>query len=108
MKFGHKQPKSVVNHMDTEKNVLDVHVFVCTNEREKPKTGCADLGAFDLVHALKKEMKNRKLDKKIRINKSGCLDQCERGPVIVIYPKAKWFFNVSEKDIPKIIEEIEE
>lgn len=92
--------------METEKNVFDVHVFVCTNQREKPKTGCQDLNSMDLVDRLKEEIKSRGLKKQIRINKAGCMDQCSKGPVIVIYPKAKWFYYVKPKDIPQILDEI--
>ena len=92
--------------MEIDNNVLDLHLFVCVNQRELPKTGCGDIGSGDLHTMLKKEIKARNLDKKIRINKSGCLDQCERGPVMVLYPENKWFFHVTVEDLPKIIDDI--
>jgi (2Fe-2S) ferredoxin len=42
---------------------------------------------------------------KIRINQSGCLDRCERGPVIVVYPEAVWYTYVDRDDIDEIIHE---
>ena len=41
---------------------------------------------------------------KVRINKAGCLDRCEEGPVIVVYPEAVWYTYVDRADIDEIIE----
>jgi (2Fe-2S) ferredoxin len=92
--------------MEAGKKVYDLHLFVCTNAREKPKTGCADFGSIELQAALKQEFKSRKLAAKIRINKAGCLDMCNYGPVMVLYPEGKWFYNVKADDLPKIIDEL--
>jgi (2Fe-2S) ferredoxin len=92
--------------MEIGSNIYDLHLFVCTNQRELPKSGCGDLGSMDLVATLKKELKSRNVDKKIRINKSGCLDVCEQGPAMVLYPEGKWFFNVTPQNIPYILDEI--
>jgi (2Fe-2S) ferredoxin len=92
--------------MEIGQKVFDLHLFVCTNAREKPKTGCVDFGAMDLHAALKQELKARKLNKKIRVNKAGCLDMCNYGPVIVLYPEGKWFYNVKVENIPEILDEI--
>jgi len=92
--------------MEKGQNIYDVHLFVCTNQRELPRTGCGDLGSMDLLATLKKEITKRNLEKRFRINKSGCLDMCERGPVMVLYPHDKWFFNVKAENIPEILDEI--
>ena len=42
---------------------------------------------------------------KVRINQSGCLDRCERGPGMVIYPEAGWYTYVDREDIDEIIHE---
>jgi len=41
----------------------------------------------------------------VRINKSGCLDQCEHGPTVVVYPEAVWYGNVKPEDAAAIVEE---
>ena len=38
----------------------------------------------------------------IRANKSGCLDVCELGPVVVIYPDAVWYTKVKLNDVDEI------
>jgi (2Fe-2S) ferredoxin len=40
----------------------------------------------------------------VRINKAGCLDRCEEGPVIVVYPEAVWYTYVDREDIDEIID----
>jgi (2Fe-2S) ferredoxin len=42
---------------------------------------------------------------KIRINQSGCLDRCDEGPVMVVYPDAVWYTYVDEEDVDEIISE---
>ena len=41
----------------------------------------------------------------MRINQAGCLDRCELGPVLVIYPEETWYTYVDESDIDEIVEE---
>jgi (2Fe-2S) ferredoxin len=42
---------------------------------------------------------------KVRINKAGCLDQCEHGPMMVVYPEGVWYGNVRPEDAAAIVEE---
>ena len=39
-----------------------------------------------------------------RVSQAGCLDQCEHGPVVVIYPEGVWYGNVTETDLDEIIQ----
>ena len=41
----------------------------------------------------------------VRANQSGCLDQCELGPTVVIYPQGIWYGGVQPQDVERIIEE---
>ena len=92
--------------MKLEKNLLELHCFVCINERIAPKTGCGNLGSMDLIAELKKKIRLQNLPFKLRINRSGCLGQCEKGPVMVSYPKGDWFFGVHKTDLPAVIEKL--
>ncbi|KOT02275.1 putative ferredoxin [2Fe-2S]-type protein [Burkholderia mallei] len=40
---------------------------------------------------------------KVRVNKAGCLDRCEEGPVVV-YPEGTWYTYVDKNDIDEIVE----
>ena len=42
---------------------------------------------------------------KVRINTSGCLDKCEQGPTVVIYPEGVWYTIRKEADVEDIINE---
>jgi (2Fe-2S) ferredoxin len=84
------------------------HVFVCCNQREGgDRTCCNDKGASKLRDYAKKRMKALGLDGKgqTRINQAGCLDRCEEGPCIVVYPEGVWYTYVDEQDIDEIIAE---
>jgi (2Fe-2S) ferredoxin len=41
----------------------------------------------------------------VRVNQAGCLDRCEEGPCIVVYPEAVWYTYVDRADIDEIIAE---
>lgn len=82
------------------------HVFCCTNRREPGHTrGCC---AEKNAEALRDYMKNRVKAlgiAKTRINNSGCLDRCELGPTMVIYPEGVWYSCKSKEDIDEVIRE---
>jgi (2Fe-2S) ferredoxin len=82
------------------------HVFVCINERPKghPKGCCLEKGSAEVRSALKAELKKRGLAGIVRANNSGCLDACEHGVSMVIYPEAIWYGKVTKEDIPEIID----
>ena len=82
------------------------HIFVCTNQRppENPRGCCDPEGLGTLQLAFKKELAVRGLKGAVRANKAGCLDQCDRGPTVVIYPEGCWYGGVKIEDVPEIIE----
>ncbi len=82
------------------------HVFVCTNEREPnhPKGCCAAKGSEEVRDALKAELKKRGLSHTVRANNAGCLDACEYGVTMVIYPEGIWYGGIIKEDIEEIID----
>lgn len=85
---------------------FDHHIFICTNQRppENPRGCCDPAGWGQLQLQFKQELAARGLKGKIRANKAGCLDQCEHGPTVVVYPEAVWYGGVTAADIPEIVE----
>lgn len=83
------------------------HIFICGNQRSPGhRRGCCNLdGSDSLRNAFKAEVKHRGLGPLVRANKAGCLDQCEHGPTVVIYPQGIFYGGVTLKDVPRIIEE---
>ncbi len=82
------------------------HLFICCNRREPehPRGSCDPDAADGLQKAFKKALAERGLNRRIRANKAGCLDQCEHGPTVVVYPDAVWYGFVTEADIAEIID----
>ena len=52
----------------------------------------------------KQRLAMRGLKKRVRANTSGCLDQCEHGPTVVVYPDAVWYGRVTSADVDEIID----
>jgi (2Fe-2S) ferredoxin len=87
--------------------VFEHHVFVCTNVRPEgaPRPSCTSDGKSELHTQLQQLAKAAGLGATVRINKSGCLDQCEHGPTVVVYPEAIWYGNVKPEDAAEIVSE---
>lgn len=86
--------------------VFEHHVFVCTNTRPEgaPRPSCAPRGSNDVHTELQQQAKSAGLAGRVRINKSGCLDQCEHGTTVVVYPEAIWYGNVQPSDAAEIVQ----
>ncbi|HVV87518.1 MAG TPA: (2Fe-2S) ferredoxin domain-containing protein [Kofleriaceae bacterium] len=82
------------------------HVFVCVNERppDNPKGSCKARGGVEVRDTLKAELARRGLKGQIRANNAGCLDQCERGVTVVVYPEQVWYGGVTPADVPEIVD----
>lgn len=82
------------------------HVFFCLNQRDDGRACCAAHGADDMQAYAKDRAKKLGLagPGKVRINKAGCLDRCDEGPCIVVYPEGTWYTYVDKHDIDEIID----
>lgn len=83
------------------------HVFFCLNQRDEGRPCCMNKGAQQVQEYAKKRIKELELNGpgKVRINKAGCMDRCEEGPVLVVYPEGVWYTYVDQHDIDEIIDE---
>ena len=85
------------------------HVFFCCNQRaaDDPRGCCEAKGASALRDYAKKRVKELGLagEGKTRINQAGCLDRCEEGPCMVVYPDAVWYTYVDRADVDEIVDE---
>jgi (2Fe-2S) ferredoxin len=92
---------------DASMSYFKHHVFFCCNQRPPGETCCNNHKASamqtyakDRIGAL--GLKGRG---KVRINKAGCLDRCDEGPVLVVYPDNVWYTYLDKEDIDEIIDE---
>ena len=83
------------------------HVFFCTNQRAPGETCCNNHHASEMQAYAKERIGKLGLKGKgnIRINKAGCLDRCDDGPVLVVYPDETWYTYIDKADIDEIIDE---
>jgi (2Fe-2S) ferredoxin len=83
------------------------HVFFCVNQRKPGENCCNDHRAEALRDYAKRRVKALGLSGpgQCRINLAGCLDRCDLGPVMVVYPEGVWYTYVDEADIDEIISE---
>jgi len=83
------------------------HVFICNNRREPGARICCGLqGADEARDHAKQRIKQLRLAApgKVRINQAGCMERCEQGPCMVIYPQAIWYRYESIADVDEIID----
>ena len=82
------------------------HVFICTNQRPAgEKKSCGEACGLELIKEFKKQMKEKNLNGRMRAQKSGCLDACEYGPTVVVYPEGIYYGAVTPADVSEIIDE---
>lgn len=81
------------------------HVFFCCNKREGGDC-CSDKGAPALRNYAKQRVGELGLSGpgKVRVNQAGCLDRCDQGPCLVVYPEGIWYTYLDEADVDEIIE----
>jgi NADH-quinone oxidoreductase subunit F len=68
-------------------------------------TGCQAYGCDKVTDAFKQEIKKKKLGRKVAIRTTGCHGFCERGPLVVIYPKKIFYQRVAVEDVSEVISE---
>ena len=85
---------------------FEKHIFVCENLRPvgHQRGCCAEKDSIELRQIFKSRLKELGLNTEVRANGAGCLDACEFGPAIVVYPEQVWYGNVSQQDVEEIIQ----
>jgi (2Fe-2S) ferredoxin len=85
---------------------FEAHLFVCTNRRaDGHKRGsCAASGSEHLRDYMKARAKELGIPN-IRVNTAGCLDRCELGPCLVIYPEGVWYKIATTADVDRVLAE---
>jgi len=85
---------------------FEKHIFICENRRppENPKGCCFDKGSPAIREAFKKRLAELGIKSQVRANSSGCLDACEFGASVVVYPEQIWYGGVKIEDVEEIIQ----
>jgi len=86
------------------------HIFICTNVRPEghPRSSCSaraeSVGGVEKMRGYMREKAKQMGIESIRCNAAGCLDRCEFGPNMVIYPEGVWYHYENTADIDEILE----
>ncbi|NWF90646.1 MAG: (2Fe-2S) ferredoxin domain-containing protein [Ignavibacteriaceae bacterium] len=85
---------------------FEKHIFICENKRppDNPKGCCFDKGGSAIREEFKKRIAELGLKSTIRASSSGCLDACEFGASVVVYPEQIWYGGVKVEDVEEIIQ----
>lgn len=80
------------------------HIFCCTNTREPGhrRGSCGQKGSEELRAYMKTKAKEMNIDG-ARVNSAGCLDRCELGPCVVVYPQGTWYRCTSREDVDTVL-----
>jgi len=86
----------------------DHHIFVCNSFRVggDPQGTCNRKDATGLLQYLEEEIIDRGLN--AMVSSTGCLKMCEKGPVMVVYPEASWYGEVTQEKVDEILDAMEE
>lgn len=82
------------------------HIFICENKRPDghPRGCCSSKGSTEIRELFKHKLKELGLNAEIRANGAGCLDACEFGVSVVVYPEQIWYGSVTKNDVEEIIQ----
>lgn len=83
------------------------HMFFCINLRDDGSQCCEQFASGDMRAYVKQRTKELGIAGPggVRINTAGCLDRCQEGPCVVVYPDGVWYTWVDQEDLDEIIEE---
>lgn len=80
-------------------DIFRSHVLVCGG------TGCTSSGSQKVINAFEKHLKDKGIEKEIKVVQTGCHGLCELGPVVVVYPEGVFYSKVQEEDVKEIVSE---
>ena len=75
------------------------HVLICGG------TGCTSSGSHELISLFEQKLKEKNLDREIKVVRTGCFGLCAAGPVVIVYPDGTFYSRVKPENVEEIIEE---
>ena len=75
------------------------HVLVCGG------TGCTSSGSHQLIERFEQQLKEKGLEKEVKVVRTGCFGLCEAGPVVIVYPEGTFYSRVKVEDVDEIVAE---
>ena len=83
------------------------HMFICAHERgaDAARECCAKKDSLAIMKAVKTAAKAEGVPN-IRVQKAGCLSQCEQGISCVVYPEGVWYRLTGMENVPDLLEHL--
>ena len=91
--------------METKRSPYLKHLYVCVNRRTDGRACCAERDAEQIREKLKEYVNAHGLKGKVRVSGSGCMDLCEQGANVMVYPGERWYSRVTLESADQIIQE---
>jgi (2Fe-2S) ferredoxin len=90
-------------------NKPEHHLFICGSARAtgELKGVCCNKDSIDLLSYTQGEIQDRMMDG-VEVSMTGCLNMCNRGPVIIDYPGGHFYEKGNEALIDEILDAIED
>lgn len=85
------------------------HIFVCASFRVagESKGVCHKKDAGSLLGYLESELSDRGMED-VMVSSTGCLNRCEKGPVMIVYPEGFWYGEMNEQKIDEVLDALED
>ncbi len=80
-------------------DIYRAHVLCCGG------TGCTSSGSAQIIERFENQIKEKGLDKEVKVIRTGCFGLCEAGPVVIIYPEGTFYSRVKVEDVDEIVSE---
>ena len=74
------------------------HVLVCGG------TGCTSSNSMKIADKLENGLKERGLDKEVKVVRTGCFGLCALGPIMIVYPEGTFYSKVALEDVEEILD----
>ena len=94
---GPNELESLRRDIAASRDSTRVSISICAG------TGCRAHGSMDLFDEFRRLLEAQGLSG-VEVRATGCHGFCEKGPLVVIYPKKLFYCGVKVKDVPMVIE----
>ena len=91
--------------MEAKRSPYLKHLYVCVNQRVDGRESCSQKEAEAIRDKLKEYVNAHGLKGKVRVSGAGCMDLCEQGANVMVYPGERWYSRVTLSDVDRIIEQ---
>ena len=85
------------------------HILVCASFRVggESKGMCHKKDSAALLGYIESELSDRGMDE-VMVSSTGCMNRCEKGPLLVVYPAGSWYGGVDEEKVDAVLDALQE